>query len=55
MRRLQGVVDALALVLLALAAVPWCLVAPDSWERLLDRLSRHVLFSRTFPVPPDEP
>lgn len=55
MNRLRGMLDAPLLALLALAAVPWCLVAPASWERMLDRLARRVLFVRTQPVPADPP
>lgn len=54
MRRLRGILDTAVLALLALAAAPWCLIAPASWERLLDRLARHVLFARTTPVLPED-
>jgi len=50
-RRLRGVLDALAFAVLAVVAAPWCLVAPASWERLLDRLGRHALFARRDPPP----
>lgn len=47
MRRFRGVLDLFVLVALAIVAAPWCLVAPASWERALDRIARHLLFGRT--------
>ncbi len=55
MTRLRGILDAPLLAALALLAIPWCLLAPASWEALLDRLARRALFKRTIPVPPDDP
>lgn len=51
MTRLRGPLDALVLLAFALVAIPWCLVAPRSWERALDGLGRHVLFHRRPATP----
>lgn len=46
-RRVRGFTDAVAFSVLAVIAIPVCLVAPDTWEGILDSVARNILFSRT--------